>query len=401
MVSIKVKFRPSATPSTPGYIYYTLHHGRRQRIISTSLELYPHEWSEKYHSILPPTPGKRMATLLTHKEQISQDTRLLRVITIAQEQEHTTDIDAIIDRYHCIRHEYTLYTYMSRLIHRLRIQERHRTAETYRSAMSSFRAFRQGKDICIDGLTASVIESYQGWLKSRGLIPNTISFYNRILRAVYNKACEESGIPNLRPFSKAYTGIDQTVKRALPLHCLKRLLRLDLKAHQSLAYARDMFMMSFYLRGMSFVDMAYLQKSDLQDGILTYRRRKSGSLLSIRWSPQMQQILERYGTNPTGYLLPIITHHTDRPRSTYRNIGYNINRNLKLLASMAGITHTLTMYVARHSWASVAKAQGIPLSVICDGMGHHSESTTRIYLAQLSTTAVDNANSKILKSLLE
>ena len=59
----------------------------------------------------------------------------------------------------------------------------------------------------------------------------------------------------------------------------------------------------------------------------------------------------------------------------------------------------LTMYVARHSWASAAKAKGIPVSVISEGMGHDSESTTQIYLASLDTSIVDSANSIILNSL--
>lgn len=39
-------------------------------------------------------------------------------------------------------------------------------------------------------------------------------------------------------------------------------------------FARDMFMLSFYLRGMSLMDMAFLRKSDLSYGYVTYRRRK-------------------------------------------------------------------------------------------------------------------------------
>ena len=60
----------------------------------------------------------------------------------------------------------------------------------------------------------------------------------------------------------------------------------------------------------------------------------------------------------------------------------------------------LTLYVARHSWASVAKAQGVPVSVISEGLGHDSEATTQIYLASLDSSVVDKANSMILKSLM-
>ncbi len=113
----------------------------------------------------------------------------------------------------------------------------------------------------------------------------------------------------------------------------------------------------------------------------------------------MQVILDKYPENATGYLLPIIRRPGTNERCTCRNVGYNINRSLKRVAAMAGIPIPLTLYVARHSWASAARSKGIPLSVISEGMGHDSEATTRIYLATLDTAAVDRANNLILGSL--
>ena len=158
-------------------------------------------------------------------------------------------------------------------------------------------------------------------------------------------------------------------------------------------------LMSFYLRGMSFIDMTFLKKSDLKNGYVTYRRRKTGQQLIIGWTKEMQMILDKYPENATDYLLPIIRNPGTNERCTYRNMGYNINHSLKKIAKMVGVQIPLTLYVARHSWASAAKAKGIPLSVISEGMGHDSEATTQIYLASLDTSVVDRANSLILKSL--
>lgn len=174
---------------------------------------------------------------------------------------------------------------------------------------------------------------------------------------------------------------------------------MDLSATPVVDYARDMFMLSFIFRGMSFIDMAYLQKSDLRNGHLTYRRRKTGQLLMIKWTSEMQSILDKYPKNQSRYLLPIITKSGEHDRSVYRNMSHYINLNLKQLAKMAGITIPLTLYVARHSWASAAKSKGIPISIISEGMGHDSESTTQIYLSSLDTSAIDKANSLILKSI--
>ena len=74
---------------------------------------------------------------------------------------------------------------------------------------------------------------------------------------------------------------------------------------------------------------------------------------------------------------------------------YRTNKLLKEIAKMVGLSIPLTLYVARHSWASIAKSKNIPISVISEGMGHDSEMTTQIYLASLDTAVVDKANSMI------
>lgn len=292
----------------------------------------------------------------------------------------------------------SIFNYMDSLINGLKQNGRIRTAETYTAARHSFARFRNGKEIAIHQLTTEILEAYQAWMRSQGLVPNTISFYNRILRAVYNRAIEQYDIDNRHPFRHVYTGIDKTSKRALPISAIKKLKQLDLSHEPSLDFARDMFLLSFYLRGMSFIDMAFLTKQALSNGYITYRRRKTGQELSIKWSAEMQRILDKYPANPTQYLFPIIRSSTDDERKVYLNASYNINHSLKRISRMINL-FPLTLYCARHSWATAALTKGIPISTISQGMGHDSESTTRIYLASLNTAAVDRANAIILASL--
>lgn len=268
------------------------------------------------------------------------------------------------------------------------------------ATLNSFKKFRNGCDIRLDLLNSNIIESYQSWLKLQGLIPNTTSFYIRILRAIYNRAIEDEIIVDRNPFRRVYTGVDKTIKRALPISIIKKIKNLDLSLKPNLQYARDMFILSFMLRGMSFIDMAFLRKTDLNNGYVVYRRRKTGQLLTIKWTREMQEILDCYSSNKTQYLLPIIQRPNTKEIYTYRKIGTNINKNLKTIGRKMGLPIPLTMYVARHSWASAAKTMGIPLSVISEGMGHDNETTTQIYLASLDTSEVDNANSLILKNLV-
>lgn len=400
MATIKVKFRPSTVAGQEGSIYYQILHERKPRQLSTDYKVFPEEWDDKRGQVIAKKGSPRMSLILSIRERIRWDVeRLTKINRKLDLNGLSYTADDVIEEFQRYQDEYSLFNFMEKIIIKQKQNGKIRTSETYTSALNSFKKFRKEEDIMLDAITTEVMEEYEAWLKGNGLIPNSISFYTRILRAVYNRAVEDEIIENRNPFRKVYTGVDKTVKRALPLNIIKKMIGLELSMTPALDYARDMFLMSFYLRGMSFVDMAYLKKSDLQNGSVTYRRRKTGQQLIIGWESDMQLILDKYPENQTDYLLPIITNPSTNERNTYRNKGYNINRNLKKIAKMVGVTVPLTLYVARHSWASAAKAKGIPLSVISEGMGHDSEATTQIYLAGLDTSVVDKANSIILKSL--
>lgn len=400
MATVKVKFRPSTVADREGTIYYQIIHERKVRQLLSNYHVFHNEWNENRSMVANPSHSERMSFLLSIRERILWEVeRLVKIDRKLDANGLVYTADDIIDEFNRYSMEYSLFNYMESIIAKLKQNGKIRTSETYRAALNSFKKFRKDEDIMLDCITSEVMENFEAWHKTRGVTPNSISFYTRILRAVYNRAVENDIIENRNPFRHVYTGVDKTVKRALPLHVIKKIKVLDLSLNPVLDFARDMFMMSFYLRGMSFIDMAFLRKDDLKNGYITYRRRKTGQQLIIEWTKEMQLILDKYTENKSDYLLPIIRNPDSNERCTYRNIGYNINHNLKQIARMVGITIPLTLYVARHSWASAARAKGIPISVISEGMGHDSEATTQIYLASLDTSIVDKANSIILKSL--
>lgn len=400
MATIKVKFRPSAVAGREGTVYYQITHDRKVRQMSTGYRVLATEWNEKRSTLSEKCDSRRADILLSIRRNIHLDMeRLARISHRFDTAGVSYSADDIVEEFHRFVAEYSLFNFTGNIIMKLKCDSRHRTAETYQSALNSFSKYRGNKDIMLDCLTSEIIESYEAWLKSRGTVPNTRSFYMRILRAVYNRAVENGAIADRMPFRKVYTGVDKTVKRALPISSLKKIKSLNLSRYPSLDYARDMFLLSFCLRGMSFIDMAFLRKTDLREGYVTYRRRKTGQQLIIKWTAEMQQILDKYPENKSIYLLPIIRDTESNARNLYRNISYNINHALKRIAAMVGVSIPLTLYVARHSWASAARTKGIPLGVISEGMGHDSETTTRIYLASLDTVLIDRANSLVINSL--
>ena len=400
MTSVKVKFRVSSADEAMGSIYYQVIHDRKVRNLTTDYKIYSSEWNEDRSTLVFYNRSERKALILSVRERIRWDVeRLTKINRRLDASGLSYTADDLIEEFNRYAREYSLFNFMEGIIAKLKQNGKIRTSETYKSTLNSFKRFRDDDDIMLEGLTSQIMEEYEAWHRQRGVTDNTISFYTRILRATYNRAVEQEIIEDRNPFKRVYTGIEKTVKRALPLPVIKKIKALDLSHAPSVEFARDMFLMSFYLRGMSFIDMAFLKKSDLKYGSITYRRRKTGQRLVIAWTAEMQQLLDKYPENETEYLLPIIRRKGTVERFTCRNVGYNINRNLKKVAGKIGLEIPLTLYVARHSWASAAKAKGIPLSVISEGLGHDSETTTQIYLASLDTSVIDKANSLIMKSL--
>ena len=397
MASIKIKFRPSTVEGKKGGLYFQIIQNRVIRQMNTDYKIYAYEWDAEIESVV--VSGARANILCSIRERMEWDlSRFERIVRQLEQERRKYTADDVITLFHKVTKETSLFSFMHSVIIQLRQLGKIRTSETYTATLKSFMEFREEQDVPLDGVNSDLMLLYEAHLKAKGVRMNTISFYMRILRAVYNRAVEKELTPQKYPFRHVYTGVDKTVKRAVPVKVIKALKELDLSMKSSLDFARDMFMFSFYTRGMSFVDMAYLKKTDLQNGILTYCRRKTGQRLTVKWEKCMEEIIKKYPSNSSTYLLPIIKEQGNE-RKQYDNALHLVNYRLKDLSGMLKLQRPLTMYVARHSWASVAKVRNVPLSVISEGMGHDSEKTTQIYLASLEASVVDKANKMILELL--
>jgi len=365
MTSIKVKFRPSTVDGKEGGLYFQIIHNRVVRQLNTDYKVFAEEWDAESESVI--VNGNRSNLLLGIQERLAWDVaRLEKVVRSLETERRRFTADDVITMFHKLTKESSLFTFMHSVIAQLKQLGKVRTSETYTATLKSFMAFRGEQDVPLDGITSDMMLAVEKGLTAQSY-----------------------------PFRHVYTGVDKTVKRAIPIKAIKEMKDLDLTMNSALDFARDMFMFSFYTRGMSFVDMAYLKKTDIKNGILTYRRRKTGQELTIKWEKCMAEIIDKYPDNKTDFLLPIIKEEGN-DRRQYDNALHLVNYRLKELSTMLKLKRPLTMYVARHSWASVAKAKNVPLSVISEGMGHDSEATTQIYLASLETSVVDKANKMIL-----
>lgn len=291
--------------------------------------------------------------------------------------------------------------YMRNQIEQLRAAQRLGTAKNYEKTMCSFSEFLGGTRLPLSALSEQVIIDYNAFLVQRGLVRNSVSFYMRVLRAIYNKAVRQKLIKQQHPFVEVYTGIDRTRKRAVPESIVARLNGLELPKDSALALCRDIFIFSYCTRGMAFVDIAYLRKNNLQNGMIHYARRKTGQMLSVRIEPHIQRIIDRYASRDSSYVFPILTSTDVVEAYEQYQVALNThNRLLGRLSELLGCGCKLTSYTSRHSWATAARNHNVPISVISQGMGHTSEQTTQIYLAMLENSVIDEANRGIIESLV-
>lgn len=402
MTTIKIKFRASTVHAKEGTLYLQVIHSRVVRQISTGFKLFPSEWNSLNSTILLPedTSDSRRGYLVSLQDKLRRKTRRLQEISSQMTnggQPFTAD--ALVEAYLNDSESNDFMAFIrNRIAHFTQIG-RHSAAEKLQAALNSFTLFLNTDHLPFSDVTARTMEAYESHLKEKGVCMNTSSFYMRTLRSVYNTAVEQGLTPQRNPFKPVYTGIDKTLKRAVSLRVIRQIRDLDLSASPSMDWARDLFLFSFYTRGMSFVDMAFLKKKNLQNGLLVYRRHKTNQQLTIRWEKPMQEIIDKYGTNATPYLLPIIRDIHSNARQQYKNAIHLVNAKLKKIGVEIGLGIPLTTYVARHGWASIAKCKNIPTATISEALGHNSEKTTRIYLAALDSSAVDRANQQILKLL--
>ena len=378
MATIKVKLRPSSVVGRAGTIYYQVTHRRATQQITTNIRLQPDEWDAIGEQVVISVADKSII-----QNRIDSDIALLkRIVKDLDGSGVTYSVGDIIKRYKSPECHVFVLDFMKNQIRLMRNANRLGTALNYEKTMKNFAEFLGGVNLPFSAMTEQLIADYNAFLVQRGMVRNSISFYMRIMRAVYNKALRQKLVEQSHPFTEVYTGIDRTRKRAVSESVISQLYKLKLTEDTPLALARDIFIFSYCTRGMAFVDIAYLKKENIQNGVICYARRKTGQLLSVRIEPSIQRIIDRYSSALSPYVFPILTStETKEAYEEYQTAINNHNRLLRRLSKMLPAGCKLTSYTSRHSWATAARNHNVPISVISAGMGHTSEQTTHIYLS--------------------
>lgn len=275
-------------------------------------------------------------------------------------------------------------------IGRLRKEGRHSTAHVYKNALFSFCKFCGISNVSFRQVTRERLRLYGQYLCECGLKPNTVSTYMRMLRSIYNRGVEAgnaSYVPRL--FGDVYTGVDVRQKKALPAAELHKLLYEDPKSER-LRRTQAIAALMFQFCGMSFADLAHLEKSSLDSNVLRYNRVKTKTPMSVEVLDSAKEMIEQLRNKQESlpdcpdYLFDILRGDKKRKDVAsyreYQSALRRFNSDLKDLARALHLKSPVSSYTLRHSWATTAKYRGVSIEMISESLGHKSIKTTQIYL---------------------
>lgn len=307
-------------------------------------------------------------------------------------------VNQIIEAVERPKSSVSVFNFAADLIYRLEKAGRIGNSKAYKNTLGVFKDFRKNKDLSFDDFNYKVLISFEEDLQSKGRKVNAISFHMRTLRSLYNKAIKEGlAQQELYPFKDFRIKREKTAKRAIIKGNITSIKEMDLFDRPDFEKARDYFLFSFYTRGMSFVDLANLKVSNIINDRLTYSRNKTNQKFTIKLTPQILEIISKYNDLKVkdSYLFPIITDPKGDIYTQYRNGMRLTNKKLKKIGEELNLPVGLSTYVSRHSWATIAKREGIPTAIISEGLGHETERTTQIYLDSFENYVLDDANDLI------
>ena len=418
MATFKFVFRPVRTGNHEGCLYLRIIHDRKPKTVSLRMRVYAEEWNPTTQRVVyPADAAERSAYLKEVQERLSACGSRIAGIIRELDRKDTYTAGDILEHYLDSFDDGKLLGYARTLSVELRLKGQYRTAKAYMTVCRGLVCFNSGVDICLTEINGVLIKRFEVYLKEKGRQPNTVSYYMRNLRVIYNRAISEHRLADSgdKPFADVFTGVEETRRRALSALELNRIKNLDFKrllsvyrpGSQKYIYIRTLyfswrlFFFCLYAQGLCFVDLAYLKKNQIKDGILRYYRRKTGKQISVPVNEGMQRIIDSFSSDTlnSDYLFPIITCADGNERRFYEAALRTQNRRLKKLADMCGVSKTVSTHVARHSWATICKNELLPLSVICEGLGHSSEKMTRKYLDSFELSILGDAGRRVLTAV--
>lgn len=398
MVTVKLRFNRNRRLKNGAYpLVIQVIWLRKKKQISTGYFLHEREFDfnkERLVYVMGLNTNSRVKKVNAHLLKLKSEVYDLLEFVRKNNPDYTIEDFARV--YDNFQSKSDFMIYMETLIDEKEKMKKTGTANAYKSTLNSLKRFIPEKRLDFSRIDSSLIEKYINFLATTGVQPNTVAFYLRNFRAVYNRGKKDrNDHDDKNPFCRVRTRIEKTNKRALSKEDIRRIEHLELESGSLKERTRNLFMFSFNTMGMSFVDILKLKKCDWQKekNLIVYYRTKTRQIVRVPVNEQAKAILQRYGNETSEYLFAFMDAGSEEVfYKKYRSELERTNYLLKKIGKELNLEIPLTMYVARHSWASAANDTGAAITSISTSLGHTSLKTTQIYLKELDIETIRQLN---------
>jgi integrase len=370
------KTRAKQDGQIPIYVRFTVNSKRVD--LSTGIFINPNHWDEAKQRINDKIPGsyatnQRLDKLKTEIQDIFNQLKSkgeeFNVTSIKNILLNTNDSKGVLHIF-----DYYLDSILAKL-NKGYSMETYKHYKSSRKRLAQFIKFQYKRtDYPLESIKYKFLDAFDVYLKKEfNVHQNTAWNYHKHLRRVLNLAISMEHIQN-NPYKKFRVGLEETHREFLKLEELSRIEEKEIQIER-LAAVRDIFVFACYT-GLSYSDISKLSKDHLSKGIDTkdwiiIDRTKTNSRCRIPVLPKAKEILKKYEDYPKnqfkGLLLPVLTNQ-------------KMNSYLKELGDICNINKSITMHMARHTFAtSVTLGNGVPIETVSKILGHTSLKTTQIY----------------------
>lgn len=372
-------------------------HFKKVYTINSGVSLQLLFWNDKKMEVDKTHPNSKLLNIKLSKHYFKIEQALLIL-----DDDFTIDkLKAVINGKPICDLPDTFQVFADKIIQQMMEVKRTGNAIVYQTAVNRLIAFC-GRDISFQEVNYTLLDQFSHHLLTSGLKQNSVSNYFRSIRAIFNKAIKLKLIDrSFYPFHDISIKTEKTVKRAISKDELYKLHIHSLDEDSTAWRSLNLFFLSFYLRGISFTDLAYLTRLNIVDDRVTYKRRKTHKNYSIKLFPEALSLLLRLNLVGSKYLLPILPNDVPEDSIKAKKIISQCikttNKYLKQLSVENGFSIPVTTYTSRHSFATIAKRLGYSNELIAEALGHeYGNKITNIYLDTFDTDVLDDMHYKVI-----
>lgn len=253
------------------------------------------------------------------------------------------------------------------------------------------------REIYFSEVNQDLLRQYDGWLISQGNAANTRAKKFEFLSKYFNGAIRDQKHHGENPFRAYKIKTTPVKKEKLTVEQFKAIEDLKLRGGP-VGLARDIFLFSYYCKGIRFETCITMKKDCIKNGRLYFQTNKGKVFLSVLIHGKLKKIIDRYIDNKTDTIFGRIDGEFNGAKDKRSKIGsenFMINRSLKDVALLADVPVKLSMHHARHSLAFHLKKVTDSIHVIKDTLGHSRSQITETYLRELDDEYLDSELRKV------